>query len=178
MFVCSYGAVYYGGNTKYTISDVENKGLQSAINPLLVPVPRSTKTGAGDRIKRQTIPFYFSKKIKKRPPFVFERPRQTGSWRYMRESFLPPPPLSDGTHFFSKRAVSFNEYHSRPGHAERMSCLQCEFPNILLESMPPDSELVDLIELAFIEGQIDSEKADLAYPLIRQMSAISTRGIN
>ncbi len=29
--------------------------------------------------------------------------------------------------------------------------------------MPPDPELVDLIEQAFIQGQIDSEKAELAY---------------
>jgi len=30
-------------------------------------------------------------------------------------------------------------------------------------SRPPDPELVDLIEQAFIEGQIDSQKAELAY---------------
>ncbi len=29
--------------------------------------------------------------------------------------------------------------------------------------MPPDPELVDLIEQAFLEGQIDGQKADLAY---------------
>ena len=29
--------------------------------------------------------------------------------------------------------------------------------------MPPDPELVDMIEQAFLEGQIDGEKADLAY---------------
>jgi len=28
--------------------------------------------------------------------------------------------------------------------------------------MPPDPELVDLIEPAFLEGQIDGQKADLA----------------
>ena len=34
----------------------------------------------------------------------------------------------------------------------------------LLElTRPPDSELVDLIEQAFLEGQIDGKKADLAY---------------
>ena len=37
-------------------------------------------------------------------------------------------------------------------------------PAILLqESMPPDPDLVDLIEQAFLEGQIDGLKADLAY---------------
>ena len=30
-------------------------------------------------------------------------------------------------------------------------------------SRPPDPELVDLIEQAFLEGQIDSETAGLAY---------------
>ena len=29
--------------------------------------------------------------------------------------------------------------------------------------MPPDPEFVDLIEQAFIQGQIDGLKADLAY---------------
>ena len=29
--------------------------------------------------------------------------------------------------------------------------------------MPPDPELVDLIEQAFIEGQIDSQEAELGY---------------
>ena len=29
--------------------------------------------------------------------------------------------------------------------------------------MPPDPELVDLIEWAFLEGQIDGQKTDLAY---------------
>ena len=29
--------------------------------------------------------------------------------------------------------------------------------------MPPDSELVDLVERAFLDGQIDGHKADLAY---------------
>ncbi len=44
-----------------------------------------------------------------------------------------------------------------------MSCLNCELPNLLHDSMPFDPELVDLIEQAFLEGQIDGQKADLAY---------------
>jgi hypothetical protein len=44
-----------------------------------------------------------------------------------------------------------------------MSCLHCELPILLEASMPPDEELVDLIEAAFLEGQIDRIKADLAY---------------
>ena len=32
-----------------------------------------------------------------------------------------------------------------------------------LRHMPPDDDLVDLIEWAFLDGQIDGLKADLAY---------------
>jgi len=48
-----------------------------------------------------------------------------------------------------------------------MSCIQCELTNLLLEAMQPDQDLVDLIEQAFSEGQIDSQKADLAYWWLR-----------
>jgi hypothetical protein len=34
---------------------------------------------------------------------------------------------------------------------------------LLIAAMPPDEELVDLIEQAFLEGQIDGGRADLAY---------------
>ena len=44
-----------------------------------------------------------------------------------------------------------------------MSCLHCELPSLLQASRPPDAELVDLIEQAFLEGQIDSQSADFAY---------------
>ncbi len=44
-----------------------------------------------------------------------------------------------------------------------MSCLQCDLPEILEQTRPPDPELVDLIEQAFIDGQIDSERVELAY---------------
>ena len=48
-----------------------------------------------------------------------------------------------------------------------MLCLKCKLPDLLEVSRPPDPELVDLIEQAFIEGQIDSEKADLAHAYVR-----------
>jgi len=35
--------------------------------------------------------------------------------------------------------------------------------DLLESSIPPDPELVDLIEWAFLEGQIDGQRADLAY---------------
>ncbi len=44
-----------------------------------------------------------------------------------------------------------------------MLCIHCELPEILEQTRPPDPELVDLIEQAFIEGQIDGETQELAY---------------
>jgi len=41
-----------------------------------------------------------------------------------------------------------------------MFCIHCELPNLLQASRPPDPELVDLIEQAFLEGQIDGVRAD------------------
>ena len=34
-----------------------------------------------------------------------------------------------------------------------MPCVQCELPDLLLESMPPDQDMVELIEQAFSDGQ-------------------------
>ena len=44
-----------------------------------------------------------------------------------------------------------------------MPCLKCDLPHLLEASRPPDPELVDLIEQAFLEGQIDGLKANLSY---------------
>jgi hypothetical protein len=44
-----------------------------------------------------------------------------------------------------------------------MSCLYCALPDLLEASMPPDPELVDLIEWAFLDGQIDGFALDLAH---------------
>jgi len=44
-----------------------------------------------------------------------------------------------------------------------MSCLQCDLAELMLLSMPPDADQVDLIERAFLAGQIDSRAADMAY---------------
>ena len=54
-----------------------------------------------------------------------------------------------------------------------MSCLQCEAPNLLLESMPLDPDLVDFIEQAFLEGQIDGQNADLAYACLSSVASNS-----
>jgi len=44
-----------------------------------------------------------------------------------------------------------------------MSCLHCNLAEILEQTRPPDPELIDLMEQAYLEGQIDWQKADLAY---------------
>jgi hypothetical protein len=38
-----------------------------------------------------------------------------------------------------------------------------DVPELLERTRPPDSELVDLIEQAYLEGQIDGVRADLAF---------------
>jgi hypothetical protein len=52
-------------------------------------------------------------------------------------------------------------------HAHRKPCLKCDLPYLVEVSRPPDPEFVDLIEQAYLEGQIDSEKADFAYTYLR-----------
>ena len=44
-----------------------------------------------------------------------------------------------------------------------MICLDCDLAELLEQTMPPDEDMVDLIELAFLEGQINGLKTDLAY---------------
>jgi hypothetical protein len=54
----------------------------------------------------------------------------------------------------------------RTDHAYCMSCLQCELPDLLEASRPPDADMVYLIEQAFINGQIDGETVELVYLLL------------
>ncbi len=79
-----------------------------------------------------------------------------------KRSLLPGMPF-DGTHFSRKRPVSVYAFNPQYGHACRMLCLQCDLSDLLEASRPPDPELVDLIEQAFLEGQIDSKTARLTY---------------
>ena len=48
-----------------------------------------------------------------------------------------------------------------------MLCLHCDLSEIIEQTRPPDPELVDLIEQAFLKGQIDSQKAELPYTYLR-----------
>ena len=43
---------------------------------------------------------------------------------------------------------------------------------LLEQTRPPDSELVDLIEWAYLAGQIDGRKAELAYLWLRGKTPI------
>ncbi len=52
-----------------------------------------------------------------------------------------------------------------------MLCLHCDLSEILEQTRPPDPDLVDLIEQAFLEGQIDSQKAELAYLSLMGLAA-------
>ena len=40
--------------------------------------------------------------------------------------------------------------------------MSCDLSELLEQTKPPDSELVDLIEQAFLEVQINGHRADLA----------------
>ncbi len=45
--------------------------------------------------------------------------------------------------------------------------MSCDLSELLKQTRPPNPELVDLIEQAFLEGQIDGQRADLAYLWLR-----------
>ena len=47
-----------------------------------------------------------------------------------------------------------------------------------LRHMPPDDDLVDLIEWAFLDGQIDGRTADLAYLLTVENARFCAWDIN
>ena len=56
--------------------------------------------------------------------------------------------------------------------------MSCDLSEILERTRPPDPELVGLIEQAFLEGQIDGHRADLAHHLLEQIIAFCARDIN
>ena len=78
---------------------------------------------------------------------------------FSRMVFAPTPPL-DGTHLLPFCLVCDHASNQWLDHAARMSC---DLSELLEQTRPPDSELVDLIEKAYLEGQIDGKKADLGY---------------
>ena len=73
--------------------------------------------------------------------------------------FAPSPPL-DGTHFSWKCLFCSQENKPLSGHAYRMPF---DLSELLEQTRPPDPELASLIDQAYLEGQIDGQKADLAY---------------
>ncbi len=70
--------------------------------------------------------------------------------------------MLDGTHFGKNRPISDQACNPQSGHALGMSC---DLSELLEHTWPPDPDLADLIEQAFLEGQIDGQKADLTYIL-------------
>ena len=49
------------------------------------------------------------------------------------------------------------------GHPQTMSCLHCDLSEIPELARPPDPDLVDLVEQAFLAGQIGGLRVELAY---------------
>ena len=52
--------------------------------------------------------------------------------------------------------------------------MSCDLSELLKRTRPPDPDLVDLIERAFLEGQIDGWEADLAYLWLRNQAEFLT----
>ena len=71
-----------------------------------------------------------------------------------------------GPHFSMKRLFSEDAGHPPSDHAHHT-----DLSELLELTRPPDPELVDLIEQAFLEGQIDGKKADLACLWLRAKQA-------
>ena len=46
-------------------------------------------------------------------------------------------------------------------------CINLNIESLLLDSVPPDDDFLDLIEQAFLEGQIDGKSEDLASAWLR-----------
>ena len=81
-------------------------------------------------------------------PFCFVAVRQTGLWMIIKSVHLPPVLPVYGTHIEVKRLIIHLAGLSPCWHANGMPCLHSE--SLLEASMPPDEELVDLIEWAFL----------------------------
>ena len=68
---------------------------------------------------------------------------------------MPPTPFEGDP--YRRNAKSL--ISSVPGHALTLGAEKKKLELLC----PPDKEMVELVEWAFLEGQIDSEKAELAY---------------
>jgi hypothetical protein len=69
---------------------------------------------------------------------------------------LPLPAPLDGTHIRLYRLII--DLDTLEGW-----CQANGVEELLRAAMPPDEQMLDLIERAFLEGQIDGRRADLAY---------------
>ena len=89
---------------------------------------------------------------------------------FANPQFAPPPPL-DWTHFGRKSQINRQANKPQSSHAQTMSC---DLSEILEQTRPPDPELVDLIEQAYLKGQIDGLRVDLAYLWLRNQAEFLT----
>ena len=86
---------------------------------------------------------------------------------FVKRIFAPPTP-PDGTHFIKQCLVSIKASNQLSGHAHRLG-----LSGLLEQTRPPDPEFADLIERAFLEGQIDGRDAELANALLWKTAPIS-----
>lgn len=110
-------------------------------------------------------------------PFVFrdydEHPHRDNA----KTVFLGVPVALDGTHFGLKCFVSEDAAKAPGSHASQMECLHCELPDLLERRQLPDEEMLDLIEQAFLEGQIDGEEMNRACLLLDALSRNGRVGV-
>ncbi len=116
-------------------------------------------------------PSFFEKKFQKRPFLKLQLHDKQGHDVIRQNEVCSPAPLGMGPISVRKGPVSDHASNPQSGHACRMSCLHCDLSEILEETTPPDPELVDLIEKAFLEGQIDSQGA-VAYSWVQANSVM------
>lgn len=78
---------------------------------------------------------------------------------------MPPGTPPDGTHFDERTTVSERVIDFPTCDTRWMPYLHYDLSALIDQTVPPDSELLDLIECAYLEGQIDGLTADLAHLL-------------
>jgi hypothetical protein len=99
--------------------------------------------------------------------FYFSRARQAPLSRSSQSNNLPLPRLLDGTHIRVYRLII--DLDALEGW-----CRAVRMQKLLEASRSVDEDRLDLIEAAFLEGQVTGLSADLAYYYLVQISRFST----
>ncbi len=109
-------------------------------------------------------PFCFFQKISEKGLLKLLGRDKLGDWHTLETVFCPPGGwVRVSSDFLSIHPLIDLAASVRTNHPQWMSCVHCELSELLKETRPPDLEFVVLIERAFLEGQIDGLRADLAY---------------